>query len=52
MEESHDELVVVDNVGRLQLPKEYIEKMGLSGRSRLKAELEDGRIILEKYEKK
>jgi len=51
IEDSHDELVVVDNVGRLQLPKDFLEEMHLSG-SRMRAEMNDGRIILEPYQKK
>lgn len=45
-EASHEELAVLDRVGRLQLPREYLEQMGIKGRSMLKVEMEDGRIIL------
>jgi len=53
IEESHDELVLVDNVGRLQLPKDYMEKLHLAG-GRMRAELDenDGKITLEIYQKK
>ena len=42
-----EELVVVDNAGRVQLPREYLNKMGVRGRDRLKVEQEeDGRIVI------
>ena len=39
-----DELVIVDAAGRLQLPAEYVEALGLRGRARVR--MEDGRIIV------
>jgi len=57
-EESQVELAVVDNVGRLQLPREYLESLGIRGKSRMRVELEENRIVLfpsdnlEKQEKK
>jgi ABC-type lipoprotein export system ATPase subunit len=45
-EESHEELVVVDRVGRLQLPEEYVRKMGLHGRDRVRVEMEDDAIVI------
>lgn len=39
-----DELVIVDAAGRLQLPAEYVEALGLRGRARLR--MEDGRIVV------
>jgi putative ABC transport system ATP-binding protein len=39
-----EELVIVDAAGRLQLPAEYIEALGLRGRARVR--MEDGRIIV------
>jgi ABC-type lipoprotein export system ATPase subunit len=45
-EEEKEELVVVDKSGRLQIPKEYLDKMGLNGKSKLKVELEEGRIVI------
>ena len=43
-EESHDEYVVLDSAGRLQIPPEYREALG-SG-NRLRVEVEDGKIVL------
>jgi len=43
---AHDEYLVVDPLGRLQLPTEYMRALGIAGRAR--ARLEDGRIILER----
>ena len=34
-QEVYDEFVVLDNAGRLQLPKEYVEKLNLKGRVRV-----------------
>jgi putative ABC transport system ATP-binding protein len=39
-----EELVIVDAAGRLQLPAEYVEALGLRGRARVR--MEDGRIIV------
>ena len=49
-EESHDELAVLDKVGRLQLPREYLDQLGIKGRGMLKAELDGEKIILTKPE--
>ena len=43
---SHEELVVLDRSGRLQLPREYLNALGIQGRDMMRAELEDGRIVL------
>lgn len=48
-EATHDEVIVVDRVGRLQLPSEFMEQLGLNGEERMKIEIEDGRIILTPY---
>jgi ABC-type lipoprotein export system ATPase subunit len=45
-EETHEELAVVDKVGRVQLPAEYLSALGISGRSKIKVELENGKIVL------
>jgi len=45
-EESHVELAVLDKAGRLQIPKEYLDSLGLSGKNKIKVELENKRIIL------
>jgi hypothetical protein len=45
-DKSHEELAVLDRSGRLQLPREYLNQLGIRGRGMLKAEMDDGRIIL------
>ncbi|MCH5324771.1 MAG: ATP-binding cassette domain-containing protein [Eubacterium sp.] len=40
----HEELVVLDRAGRLQIPKEYLEALGLKGGDKVRVELEDGKI--------
>ena len=45
-EQTHEELAVLDRSGRLQIPKEHLEAMGLHGGDRVKVELEgDGKGI-------
>jgi ABC-type lipoprotein export system ATPase subunit len=41
---SHDEYAVVDKVGRLQLPRPYVDALGVRGR--VKVELEHGQIVV------
>ena len=48
-ETTHDEVIVVDRVGRLQLPSEFMEQLGLNGEERMKIEIKDGQIILTPY---
>lgn len=45
-DETHVELAVVDKTGRVQIPKEYLEDVGVSGKDMMRVELEDGRIVL------
>lgn len=45
-EESHEELAVVDKVGRVQIPREYLESLGLKGKNKIRVSMEDNRIIL------
>jgi ABC-type lipoprotein export system ATPase subunit/bifunctional DNA-binding transcriptional regulator/antitoxin component of YhaV-PrlF toxin-antitoxin module len=45
-ESSHEELAVLDKAGRLQIPREYLNQLGIKGRDMLKAEIEGNRIIL------
>ncbi len=40
----HEELVVLDRAGRLQIPKEYLEALGIKGGDKVRVELEDGHI--------
>lgn len=41
-----EELTVVDRSGRVQLPREYLDALGVTGKEKLKTHLEDGKIIL------
>ena len=48
-ENEHEELLVIDKVGRVQLPKEYIEKLSITGgKDKVFAELDEDRIVLMK----
>lgn len=46
--ESHEEFVVLDRAGRLQIPKEYLERLDLKGGNKLKMRMTENEIILEK----
>jgi len=46
--DTHEELAVLDKVGRLQIPREYLEALGLAGKNRVKVELEGDRIVIMK----
>ena len=41
-----EELAVVDRSGRVQIPREYLDALGVTGKEKLKVHLEDGQIIL------
>jgi ABC-type lipoprotein export system ATPase subunit len=43
--ETHEELAVLDRAGRLQIPAEYINALGLKG-NKVKVELDGDRIVL------
>lgn len=43
----HEEYVILDRVGRLQIPREILESAGIEG-NKVKIYLEDGRIIIDK----
>jgi ABC-type lipoprotein export system ATPase subunit len=45
-EGSHMELAVLDRTGRLQIPREYLESIGIHGRDKIRIELEEGKIVL------
>jgi energy-coupling factor transporter ATP-binding protein EcfA2 len=45
-EVQHMELAVVDRVGRLQIPREYLDALGLHGQAKVKVELEGDRIVI------
>ena len=36
----------IDKAGRLQIPREYIEALGLGEQNRVRVEMEDDRIVL------
>ena len=44
----HEELVLLDKAGRLQIPKEYLAGLGIKGGDRVRVELEDDRISIYK----
>lgn len=48
--ETHEEFVVLDRVGRMQIPHEYMEKYDLRAGSRLRFNYQDGQIVLEPAE--
>lgn len=45
-QDTHEELAVLDRTGRLQIPREYLERLGMSGAKKIKVELEEDRIVL------
>ncbi len=42
----HEELVLLDRAGRLQIPKEYLENLGIKGGDRVRVELEEDKISI------
>lgn len=46
LDDTHDEYVVLDRAGRLQVPREMLDKIGVDG-NRVRIACEDGKIILE-----
>jgi ABC-type lipoprotein export system ATPase subunit len=51
-DDTHEELVVMDGVGRIQLPEACVKALGLQRNSKLRVSLEDGRIVIGSREKK
>ncbi len=45
-EDTHVELTVIDSAGRIQVPREYLDAIGISDTNKLRVELEDGKIVL------
>ena len=43
---AYEEYVVLDRAGRVQIPKEYLENLGVKG-NKVRMELEDGRIVID-----
>lgn len=47
VEESHIELAVVDGAGRVQIPRAYLDKLGIKGRTKMQIDLDDeGKLII------
>ena len=47
VQDVQDEYAILDRAGRLQIPRDMLDRLEISG-NRLKVAMEDGRIILEK----
>jgi ABC-type glutathione transport system ATPase component len=47
-DQTHEEFVVMDAAGRIQIPRDYVEKLGMGRRVRV--DLEDGRIVVRPVE--
>jgi ABC-type lipoprotein export system ATPase subunit len=45
-EQTHDELLVMDKAGRIQIPHDSVEAIGLNGNRRLKLVVEENRLVL------
>lgn len=45
-DEVHDEYAVLDKAGRVQIPKEFLENIGIRG-NKVRMELQNGRIVIE-----
>ena len=45
-EDPHDEYAVLDRAGRLQIPREMLDELGVEG-NRVRLLLEEGRIVIE-----
>lgn len=45
-ERGHEELILLDRAGRLQIPKDYLEKLGIKGGDRVRVELEEDKISI------
>ncbi len=44
--DTHEEYAVLDKVGRLQIPSNFLEDIGAADSNKLKVSFEDGRIVL------
>ncbi len=49
--DSHTEVLVMDRAARIQIPKEYLDSLGITNRDRLLAERDGDRIVLRPYRK-
>ena len=50
IEETHDEYAVIDRVGRVQIPADYTQALGIHGKNRVKITYEDGAVIIRSSE--
>lgn len=48
--ETHEEMVLIDRHGRLKIPEEYLENVGVNKNSRIKMEMEGNKIVIYKQE--
>lgn len=44
-EEAHDEYAVLDKAGRVQIPREFLESLGVSG-NKVRMEMEGGKVVI------
>ncbi|MBP7401933.1 MAG: ATP-binding cassette domain-containing protein [Clostridia bacterium] len=49
--DTHTEVLVMDRAARVQIPKEFLDGLGLTSRDRLLAEREGDRLVLRPYRK-
>lgn len=49
-EEAQEELIVVDGTGHLQIPKEYLRAIGVNGKSRVKVDMENDKVVIRNSE--
>jgi len=45
-EDTHVELAVLDSAGRIQVPRDYLDAIGVMDSNKLRVELEEGKIVL------
>lgn len=45
-EETHDEFAVIDKAGRLQIPREYLNAIGIKEENKVKVNLEGDRVVI------
>jgi ABC-type lipoprotein export system ATPase subunit len=50
-EDTHIEYVVIDKAGRIQIPQEYLVKLGLKGKDKVKVEIEGEKIVIKSPDK-
>ena len=48
--ETHRELAVLDNAGRLQIPRDLLDKLGVKGKARMQIAMEDDAIVIRQPE--